>query len=283
MRKIQGILFLACLIPLTSTAQQVPAEPLRPAFEQELLRHLTSARQAQVIEPNATHPCFTTLSCNTTLNGANLGGCSSDIGLTVDFYTLQGVTGQTVSVSATTTVSDTILVTVQDYDTGKVLANSPLGTRSVSTSYTFPDNRKYVIGFGTSTSFATFSYALTVNCSGGSTCSPTTTTMCLNDRFAVSATWRTSDGQTGTGTAIKLTSDTGYFWFFGSSNVEVVIKVLNACSLNSKYWIFAGGLTDVNVVLTVRDTKSGTTKTYTNPLGVAFQPIQDTSALGVCP
>ena len=106
--------------------------------------------------------------------------------------------------------------------------------------------------------------------------------MCLNDRFAVSATWRTTSA-TGNGTAVKLTSDTGYFWFFGASNVEVVIKVLNACTLNSKYWVFAGGLTDVNVVLTVRDTKTGTTRTYTNPLGVAFQPIQDTSALGVCP
>ena len=46
----------------------------------------------------------------------------------------------------------------------------------------------------------------------------------------------------GTGTAVPLTSDTGYFWFFGSSNVEAVIKVLNACSLNQRFWVFAGGL-----------------------------------------
>jgi len=82
---------------------------------------------------------------------------------------------------------------------------------------------------------------------------------------------------------VAITSDTGYFTFFSATNVEIVIKVLDACPLNSRYWVFAGGLTDVAVTLTVRDTKLGTTKTYTNPLGVAFQPIQDTNALAVCP
>ena len=106
---------------------------------------------------------------------------------------------------------------------------------------------------------------------------------CLNNnRFAVSASWRTTS-TTGLGTAVPITADTGYFTFFSATNVEIVIKVLDACALNSRYWVFAGGLTDVNVTLTIRDTKTGTTKTYTNPLGVAFQPIQDTNALAVCP
>jgi lysyl endopeptidase len=116
-----------------------------------------------------------------------------------------------------------------------------------------------------------------------SVCTPSSTTMCLSsNRFAVSATWRTHDSN-GAGTAVRLTDDTGYFWFFGSSNVEAVVKVLNACSFSSKFWVFAGGLTNVNVVLTVIDTKTGTTKTYTNPIDTAFQPIQDTSAFATCP
>jgi hypothetical protein len=117
-----------------------------------------------------------------------------------------------------------------------------------------------------------------------SVCTQDATTMCLSDgRFAVSATWRTSDGQNGNGQAVRLTADTGYFWFFGSSNVEAVVKVINACGFSQKIWVFAGGLTNVNVVLTVRDTKSGTVKTYTNPLNTAFQPVQDTSAFATCP
>jgi V8-like Glu-specific endopeptidase len=114
-------------------------------------------------------------------------------------------------------------------------------------------------------------------------CTQNATTLCLvNNRFAVSATFRTNDSS-GTGQAVRLTSDTGYFWFFGSSNVEVVIKVLDACGFSQRFWVFAGGLTNVNVVLTVIDTKNGTVKTYTNPINTAFLPIQDTGAFATCP
>ena len=64
-----------------------------------------------------------------------------------------------------------------------------------------------------------------------------------------------------------------------ATNVEAVVKVLDACGLNNRFWVFAGGLTDVNVVLMVTDTQTGNVKTYTNPQGTAFRPIQDTNAL----
>ena len=110
------------------------------------------------------------------------------------------------------------------------------------------------------------------------------TTLCLNNgRFRVQTQWKTSDGGTGAGQAVSLTSDTGYFWFFTANNVEMVIKVVNGCVVNSSYWVFAGGLTDVNVVTTVTDTQTGAVRTYTNPQGTAFQPLQDTSAFPSCP
>jgi hypothetical protein len=65
--------------------------------------------------------------------------------------------------------------------------------------------------------------------------------------------------------------------------VEVVVKVLDACTFNQKFWVFAGGLTDVQVTLKVTDTKTGAVKTYDNPRGAAFQPILDTSAFATCP
>ena len=109
------------------------------------------------------------------------------------------------------------------------------------------------------------------------------TTLCLGGgRFKVETTWRTRDGRTGQGHAVPLTGDTGYFWFFDASNVEMVLKVLNACGVNQKYWVFAGGLTDVQVDITVTDTQAGTVRTYHNPQGTAFQPIQDTSAFDAC-
>jgi len=123
------------------------------------------------------------------------------------------------------------------------------------------------------------------NSSGGTptVCTPNATTLCLSDnRFAVSVAWKSSDGQ-GQGQAVPLTADTGYFWFFQASNVEMVIKVLNACSFSSRIWVFAGGLTNVQVTMTVIDTKTGTVKTYVNPQNTAFQPIQDTGAFATCP
>ena len=63
----------------------------------------------------------------------------------------------------------------------------------------------------------------------------------------------------------------------------MIIKVLNACGLNSKFWVFAGGLTNVQVDLTVTDTQTGAVKTYQNPQSTAFLPIQDTSAFATCP
>jgi hypothetical protein len=115
-------------------------------------------------------------------------------------------------------------------------------------------------------------------------CAPGSTSLCLSGgRFRVEAAWRTPDGRSGTGQAVPLTADTGYFWFFGESNVEMVIKVLNACGLNSRFWVYAGGLTNVQVDVAVTDTLTGTAKTYHNPQGTAFRPVQDTSAFATCP
>src|SRR5262249_60960819 len=83
---------------------------------------------------------------------------------------------------------------------------------------------------------------------------------------------------TGAGQAVALTSDTGYFWFFSANNVEMVIKVVDGRPVNNKFWVFAGGLTNVNVVITVTDTQTGAVKNYVNPQGTPFQPIQDTGA-----
>lgn len=116
-------------------------------------------------------------------------------------------------------------------------------------------------------------------------CSADTVTLCLgNGRFRVQASWRVpSQGTSGQGTAVSLTGDTGYFWFFSASNVEMIVKVLDACTLNTHKWVFAGGLTNVEVTLTVTDTQAGTVRTYVNPANTAFQPIQDTAAFGTCP
>ncbi len=116
-------------------------------------------------------------------------------------------------------------------------------------------------------------------------CTPGPTTLCLADgRFEVEVEWATEDASSGDGRAIPLTADTGAFWFFDAANVEVLIKVLDACSTAfDSFWVFAAGLTNVEVRLTVTDTQTDQVKVYDNPLNRPFQPIQDTDAFATCP
>jgi hypothetical protein len=118
------------------------------------------------------------------------------------------------------------------------------------------------------------------------TCIADATTLCLDAlRFKVTATFDSGHGGAGSAGNARvqpLTADTGYLWFFDASNVEVVVKLIDGCGLGGHFWFFAGGLTNVNTVITVTDMQTGAVRTYTNPPNTAFKPIQDTSAFA-CP
>jgi DNA-binding beta-propeller fold protein YncE len=116
------------------------------------------------------------------------------------------------------------------------------------------------------------------------TCLDDATHLCLaNGRFRVSVVWRTPTNGSGPGEAVRLTPDSAYFWFFDAGNVELLVKVLDGCALNAHYWVFAGGLTNVATTITVTDTQAGPARTYQNPQGTAFAPLQDTGAFSTCP
>jgi hypothetical protein len=117
-----------------------------------------------------------------------------------------------------------------------------------------------------------------------STCVPNGTTLCLHGgRFQVTANWTKTTGEHGSGTGVVLTDDSAYFWFFNPDNVEMIVKALDACAIApNKFWVFAGGLTNVAVRMTVVDTHTGAVEIYDNPLGTAFAPLQDTKAFA-CP
>ena len=115
------------------------------------------------------------------------------------------------------------------------------------------------------------------------TCLEDDQTLCLNEgRFQVTAEWATEAGATGRGGSVPLTEDTGAFWFFDRDNVEMVVKLLDGCGLNEHFWVFAGGLTDTEVQLTVVDTETGMAGTWFNPEGTLLQPVQDNEAFETC-
>ncbi|MGE5234539.1 MAG: WD40/YVTN/BNR-like repeat-containing protein [Acidobacteriota bacterium] len=109
-------------------------------------------------------------------------------------------------------------------------------------------------------------------------CSTSTTALCLNSsRFRVELTWTDFQGNTGSGQAVPLTSDSGYFWFFAPANVELVVKVLDERAINDSFWVFFGALSNVEYRITVTDTETGRVRFYLNPLG-RLASVADTSA-----
>lgn len=127
-------------------------------------------------------------------------------------------------------------------------------------------------------------FLATASPAAAQTCTVDETTMCLGEggRFQVTATWANRQGQSGDARMVALTRDSGYFTFFMESNVEGVIKVLDGCAISDHFWVFAGGLTNLRVELTVVDTLTGESVEYVNALRTVFKTVFDNRAFNTC-
>ncbi len=133
--------------------------------------------------------------------------------------------------------------------------------------------------------FEAFSGATLVASYEESPCTPGPTHLCLNQgRFRVEVDWRDFEGKPGSGKAVEFGSaDSGLFWFFSPNNWEMLIKVLDGCGINNRFWVFAAATTNVEYTLRVTDTETGAVQSYYNPLGNPAAALTDTSAFATCP
>jgi hypothetical protein len=102
---------------------------------------------------------------------------------------------------------------------------------------------------GGSSAFASGVYALHVE--------PSTDKLLLRSgpsTFEVEVAWinQHDGGLTGEGRPVRLSEESGYFWFFNSAISEVTVKILDGRAISSHYWIFLASMTDVDVTVTVR-------------------------------
>jgi Domain of unknown function (DUF4114) len=190
------------------------------------------------------------------------------------------------------TVTDTLTGDVQRYDNSQrtpfapMLDTSAFATCGISATRAVPSGlgASPAAGFASGAGDRSAGAGAQGGAPGDTGSRSGTSSLLLNgSRFQVEATWRTPQGRSGSGHPVQITEDTGYFWFFDPENVEVVVKALDACALADRFWLFAGGLTNVEVDLTVTDTQTGAVRRYHNPQRTPFTPILDTSAFDTCP
>ena len=100
--------------------------------------------------------------------------------------------------------------------------------------------------------------------------------------------WYTAQGAGGDGDAFAIPLDSlgidqgGIFYFRSSGNPEFLVKVLNGCPVNGKFWVFYAATTNVGFDLTVIDTVAGVTRVYSNPDVHPADTITDTHAFDTC-
>lgn len=85
-------------------------------------------------------------------------------------------------------------------------------------------------------------------------------TLCLgNGRFKATVVMDQGGGKT-----IPFSEVGGFFWRYDPDNVEVGVKVIDARTVNNRFWVFHGSLSHVPYTLTITDTTTDKVRQYTN-------------------
>jgi len=115
-------------------------------------------------------------------------------------------------------------------------------------------------------------------------CHSAASTLCLDGgRFSVHVSWQDFSGRQGVGTAVDLSAQTGYFWFFNAVDVDLMLKVIDGRAINGKFWVLFGALSKVAYTVTVQDTVSGKLRPTPTPPAILpawrTPPPSDTSTI----
>ena len=262
--------------PLVLATEEAKEELTRSGYFLPKMRAKSGKLSGLGPQSLSDHQCnhITSMSCPSDTRGGELttADCRLTDGSYVDIYSFQGTAGQTVTITMTSTPFDAFLfllnpsntVVATNDDFGGTLNSQIIFTLNATGLWSIAANSVFASQFG--------AYTLSLSCTGTAppptgSCTVNSTTLCLSAaRFRVQVSWRAvRQGTSGVGTAIGLTADNGYFWFFNSANIELVLKVLDARVINGRFWVFYGALSDVEYTITVTDTVTGAVKTYFNP------------------
>lgn len=95
-------------------------------------------------------------------------------------------------------------------------------------------------------------------------------------------TWTDPTDRSGVGSLVTSSDSSGLFWFFAPANWEMMVKVLDGCAVNQRFWVYSAATTDVAYVLEVEDTATGVVWRATNPAGRPAPANTDSDAFATC-
>ncbi len=190
---------------------------------------------------------------------SNFGTCveifAPGEGITSDWYT---------SDTATNTISGTSMAAPHVAGAAAILLSSNSSLTPAQVASTLTNNA--TVGVLTNIGAGSPNRLLYTRLSPQS-CVANSTTLCFQgNRFKAQVTWR-NGGPSNPGFAIPYSNEGGFFWFSGSTNPEVGVKVMDGRPVNGKWWIFHGALTTLEYTLTVTDMTTGVVKTYFKAAG----------------
>lgn len=109
---------------------------------------------------------------------------------------------------------------------------------------------------------------------GAGSCANAAASLCLLNRFSVVLQARdnpTRSNNSGPGAAIPVNNVFGFFTTPAlsqdPSDIQAFVKMVDARSFDGHFWVFLGGLTDFELLMTVTDTQTGRQKIYLKPAG----------------
>jgi len=260
--------------------------------------------QVAGIQSLASGACgYLSLSCNQTVTGyIGPGDCQASNGVYVDFWQFHGTSGQSLTAYLHSVDFDAWLQLFNPSNNTVAYDDDSGGNFDALLTYPLDATGTWTIAAAGRFAYETGNYTLQVTCSGtappppppppptSGPCVPDDHTLCIDEnsgdsRYKITVDYNSNAGS-GQGHAVPLSTigfnRGGMFWFFDSTNPEMLVKVLHGCGVNNYHWVFFAATTNVGLTVRVTDTQSGVTKTYTNANGHPADPVTDTTAFS-CP
>jgi len=237
-----------------------------------LVLALPATAQPDETSSPAPPPCVEQqLVCGTTIDSRLPGAsCRTECGEDAEFFRVQ-VFAQTtlVTVTASSQAFDPRL-DMLDVSGAVVASDDSVGGTTTAQLARVLDPGSYYFRVVGQPAGLTGDYRISLACllsDRKNFCFPDDTTICLGGRFSFKVTAHDHQGGTPVEAVARTQSELHGFFSFPSltgnpDNPEVFVKLIDGRAVNGKWWIFWGGLTDLDYEISVRDSFTRKEKTF---------------------